>query len=40
MTLVANKQTKVSEITASNDVLRHTIFGYQKDEDDPEYDEI
>ena len=32
----ANKQTKVSDITLSNEVLRDTIFGFKKDEEDPE----
>ena len=36
LTYAVNKQGKVSDITASNDVLRDTIFGYKKDETDPE----
>ncbi len=40
MTHLVNKQGKVSEITASTEVLRDTIFGFQKDEADPEYEEI
>ena len=35
MTNEANKQGKVSEITASNDILKDTIFGFRKNESDP-----
>ena len=37
MTHEVNKQGKVSEITASNEILRDTIFGKKKNETDPEY---
>lgn len=37
---LANKQGKVSEIKASTEVLRDTIFGFQKDDADPEYEKI
>ena len=36
LTHAVNKQGKVSDITASNDVLRETIFGYKKNDTDPE----
>ena len=36
MTHEANKKGKVSEITASTEILKHTIHASTKDEDDPE----
>ena len=36
LTHEVNKKGKVSEITASNEILRDTIFGIKKDEEDPE----
>ena len=36
MTHEANKQGKISEITASTEILRDTIHGFKKGDENPE----